>query len=72
MSTQGITQILVAPGIAVLICIMIFYAGYAIGKYVQALTVQAQLENISEQALTIQTGLQTLRKELNLLQIEDK
>ena len=72
MSTQGITQILVTPGIAVLICTMIFYAGYAIGKYVQVLMGREQLENISEQVLIIQTGLKTLREELQLLQTDVK
>ena len=72
MSTQDITQTLAAYSIGVLICTMIFYAGYAIGRYVQALMEQDQLESISEQALIIQAGLKTLKEELASLQIDVK
>jgi hypothetical protein len=55
-------------GTGVLICTVIFYAGYVIGKYVRVLMEREELENISEQVLIIQNGLKTLREELQLLQ----
>ena len=72
MSTQDIIQTLAVSGIGVLICTVTFYAGYAIGRYVQALTGREELESISEQALIIQDGLKTLKEELRLLATDVK
>ena len=72
MFTQDTTLILVGSLIAIAIFMMIFYLGFATGKYAQALTVQEQLENMSEQVLTIRNGLKTLNEELLSLITDDK
>ena len=72
MFMQGTTLILVGSLIAVAIFTVIFYLGFATGKYVQASTVQAQLESMSEQVSTIRSGLKILNEELVQLLIEDK
>jgi hypothetical protein len=64
--------ILAALIIEVVIFIGIYLVICGIGKFVPALTVQAQLENISEQALIMSRGLRTLRKELESLHTGDK
>ena len=67
MFTLDTTQILVASIIAASISILIFSAGYAIGKYVQASMVREELENIYAQVSTIRRGLKTLKKVLESL-----
>jgi cell division protein FtsL len=69
---QDTILILVGSLIAGATSIVIFYVGFEIGKYVQALTVQEKLESISEQVSTIRNGLRTLNKELVELLTEDK
>ena len=64
MFTLGTTQILVGSIIEVLIFIVIFSAGYGIGKSVRHSTEQAKLENILGRALTLMRGLRTSVKEL--------
>ena len=72
MFMQDTTLILVGSLIAGAICMVIFYLGFETGKYAQALTVQAQLESMSEQVSTIRSGLKTLNKELVELLTDDK
>jgi len=72
MFMQDITLILVGLSIAAAIFTLIFYLGFAIGKYAQALMVQEQLANISEQVSSIRSGLKTLDKELKSLLIDGK
>jgi hypothetical protein len=72
MFTLDTILILAALIIEVAIFIEIYLVMSAIGKFAPVSTEQAELENISEQALIIRYGLTTLRKELESLRIKGK